>query len=104
MQRMSTQVRVKREEEEEGEKGRRERDMGEKLNCCMYCRLLLLFIYLLFNRFSREEPFTAINVDIRLHHNLFESLDSYVKGDLLEGANAYRCEICNKEVSLLMHF
>lgn len=103
MQRMSTQVRVKREEEEEGEKGRRERDMEEKLNCCMYCRLLL-FIYLLFIRFSREEPFTAINVDIRLHHNLFESLDSYVKGDLLEGANAYRCEICNKEVSLLMHF
>uniref|UniRef100_A0A1X7THH0 Ubiquitin carboxyl-terminal hydrolase n=1 Tax=Amphimedon queenslandica TaxID=400682 RepID=A0A1X7THH0_AMPQE len=50
------------------------------------------------HRFSREEPFTAINVDIRLHHNLFESLDSYVKGDLLEGANAYRCEICNKEV------
>uniref|UniRef100_A0A1X7TNC9 Ubiquitin carboxyl-terminal hydrolase n=1 Tax=Amphimedon queenslandica TaxID=400682 RepID=A0A1X7TNC9_AMPQE len=50
------------------------------------------------HRFSREEPFTAINVDIRLHHNLFKSLDSYVKGDLLEGANAYRCEICNKEV------
>lgn len=49
-------------------------------------------------RFSREEPFTAINVDIRLHHNLFESLDAYVKGDLLEGANAYHCETCNKKV------
>ena len=51
-----------------------------------------------FYRYSREEPFTAINVDIRLHHNLFESLDSYVKGDLLEGANAYHCEKCNKKV------
>lgn len=52
----------------------------------------------LLSRYSREEPFTAINVDIRLHHNLFESLDSYVKGDLLEGANAYKCEKCNKKV------
>ena len=50
-------------------------------------------------RYSREESFTAINADIRLHHNLFESLDSYVKGDLLEGGNAYHCEKCNKKVS-----
>ncbi len=31
---------------------------------------------------------------------MFESLDSYVKGDLLEGANAYHCEKCSKKVSI----
>ena len=50
-------------------------------------------------RYQREEPFTSLNVDIRNHHNLFESLEQYVKGDLLEGANAYHCDKCNKKVS-----
>lgn len=26
-------------------------------------------------------------------------MEQYVKGDLLEGANAYHCEKCNKKVS-----
>ena len=30
--------------------------------------------------------------------NLHESLEQYVKCDLLEGANAYHCEECNKKV------
>ncbi|KAL4220567.1 putative ubiquitin carboxyl-terminal hydrolase FAF-X [Mactra antiquata] len=50
------------------------------------------------HRYQREEPFTSLNVDIRNHHNLFESLEQYVKGDLLEGANAYHCDKCNKKV------
>ncbi len=49
-------------------------------------------------RYSREESFTTLNVDIRNHQNLLESLEQYVKGDLLEGANAYHCEKCNKKV------
>lgn len=49
-------------------------------------------------RYQREEAFTTLNVDIRNHQNLFESLEQYVKGDLLEGANAYRCEKCDKKV------
>lgn len=49
-------------------------------------------------RYSREEPFTALNVDIRNQQHLFESLDVFVKGDLLEGANAYFCERCDKKV------
>ena len=51
------------------------------------------------HRYQREESFTALNIDIRNHHNLLESLEQYVKGDLLEGANAYRCEKCDKKVS-----
>ncbi|XP_070538663.1 ubiquitin carboxyl-terminal hydrolase 9X-like isoform X2 [Ptychodera flava] len=50
------------------------------------------------HRYSREESFTTLNVDIRNHQNLLDSLEQYVKGDLLEGANAYRCEKCNKKV------
>ncbi|XP_065644318.1 ubiquitin carboxyl-terminal hydrolase 9X isoform X4 [Hydra vulgaris] len=50
------------------------------------------------HRYSRETPFTAINVDVRNHHNLIDSLEQYVKGDLLEGANAYYCERCDKKV------
>uniref|UniRef100_T1IZS4 ubiquitinyl hydrolase 1 n=1 Tax=Strigamia maritima TaxID=126957 RepID=T1IZS4_STRMM len=50
------------------------------------------------HRYSREESFTTLNIDIRNHCNLLDSLEQYVKGDLLEGANAYHCEKCNKKV------
>lgn len=50
------------------------------------------------HRYSREETFIILNVDIRNHHNLAESLEQYVKGDLLEGDNAYHCEECDKKV------
>lgn len=49
-------------------------------------------------RYSREESFTTLNIDIRNHSNLLDSLEQYVKGDLLEGANAYHCEKCNRKV------
>ena len=49
-------------------------------------------------RYSREAPFIALNVDIRNHHSLVDSLEQFVKGDLLEGANAYHCEKCDKKV------
>ncbi|VEL15921.1 unnamed protein product [Protopolystoma xenopodis] len=52
-------------------------------------------------RYSRHEPFTTLNVDIRNHQNLTESLEQYVKGDLLEGDNAYFCEACEKKVNTL---
>lgn len=54
--------------------------------------------FLIVDRYQREEPFTTLNVDIRNHQNLLESLEQYVKGDLLEAANAYHCEKCNKKV------
>ncbi|KAK3094503.1 hypothetical protein FSP39_002606 [Pinctada imbricata] len=50
------------------------------------------------HRYQREESFTTLNIDIRNHQHLSESLEQYVKGDLLEGANAYHCEKCNKKV------
>ena len=61
--------------------------------------LSLKYLYTMLEiRYSREEPFTALNVDIRNKQHLYESLDAFVKGDLLEGANAYHCEKCDKKV------
>ncbi|MCL4118408.1 UNVERIFIED_CONTAM: hypothetical protein GTU68_037864, partial [Idotea baltica] len=50
------------------------------------------------HRYSREEAFTVISIDIRNYSNLYDSLEQYVKGDLLEGDNAYLCEKCDKKV------
>lgn len=52
------------------------------------------------HRYSKEEPFSVFSVDIRNHSSLTESLEQYVKGELLEGADAYHCDKCNKKVSL----
>ena len=50
------------------------------------------------HRYSREEDFTLLSVDIRHSQNLKESLEQYVIGELLDGPNAYFCEKCNKKV------
>ncbi|XP_001604458.2 probable ubiquitin carboxyl-terminal hydrolase FAF-X isoform X1 [Nasonia vitripennis] len=50
------------------------------------------------HRYSKEEPFSVISVDIRNHSNLLDSLEQYVKGELLEGADSYHCDKCNKKV------
>lgn len=49
-------------------------------------------------RYSKEEPFSVISVDIRNQSTLQDSLEQYVKGELLEGADAYFCDKCNKKV------
>ena len=69
----------------------------------MVHRILSIIVHhFFFCRYSREEPFTALNVDVRHHDNLYESLDAFVKGDLLEGANAYHCDKCDKKVSVCL--
>lgn len=52
------------------------------------------------HRYSKEEPFSVLSVDIRNHSSLTESLEQYVKGELLEGADAYHCDKCDKKVSV----
>ncbi|XP_065223298.1 probable ubiquitin carboxyl-terminal hydrolase FAF-X isoform X3 [Planococcus citri] len=50
------------------------------------------------HRYCREEPFSVISVDMRNHSNLLDSLEQYVKGELLEGVDAYHCDKCDKKV------
>lgn len=53
------------------------------------------------DRYEREEPFLALNLTVTKCHDLQDSLDQFVKGELLEGDNAYYCEKCNQKVCLL---
>ena len=46
------------------------------------------------HRYEREEAFMALNLTIK-SNNLVESLGQFVKGELLEGDNAYFCEKCS---------
>ncbi len=45
------------------------------------------------HRYEREETFMALNLTVK-SNNLQESLDQFVKGELLDGDNAYYCEKC----------
>eukprot|EP00095_Tigriopus_kingsejongensis_P003305 maker-scaffold355_size198070-snap-gene-0.39 protein:Tk03305 transcript:maker-scaffold355_size198070-snap-gene-0.39-mRNA-1 annotation:"ubiquitin carboxyl-terminal hydrolase 24 isoform x8" len=45
------------------------------------------------HRYEREETFMALNLPVK-SNNLQESLDQFVRGELLEGDNAYFCEKC----------
>ncbi|EGD80675.1 hypothetical protein PTSG_11701 [Salpingoeca rosetta] len=47
------------------------------------------------HRYERDEPFTTIPIAIRNCKTLTQALDNYVQGELLEGANAYKCEKCD---------
>ncbi|KAH8869289.1 putative ubiquitin carboxyl-terminal hydrolase FAF [Schistosoma japonicum] len=53
------------------------------------------------HRYTSYESFTTLNVDILDHRNLLDSLEQYVKGELLEGENAYNCRMCNKKIPIL---
>lgn len=55
------------------------------------------------HRYSKDEPFSVLSVDIRNHSSLSESLEQYVKGELLEGADAYHCDKCDKKVIILIY-
>lgn len=50
------------------------------------------------HRYCKEEPFSVVSLDIRNMSRLQESLEAYVRGELLEGADAYHCDKCNKKV------
>jgi ubiquitin carboxyl-terminal hydrolase 9/24 len=44
---------------------------------------------------------TLLSLDVKHSQRLTESHEQYVKGDLLEGANAYYCEKCDKKVDTI---
>ncbi|KAF8564396.1 hypothetical protein P879_09545 [Paragonimus westermani] len=45
------------------------------------------------HRYDREEVFSAINLAIKTH-DLHEALNQFVRGEVLDGENAYYCERC----------
>ncbi|KAL6697684.1 hypothetical protein J3F84DRAFT_293406 [Trichoderma pleuroticola] len=47
---------------------------------------------------ERLEPFSAIQCDIHGKSTLQESLQAYVRGEVLEGDNKYKCSSCDRHV------
>lgn len=49
-------------------------------------------------RYEREEAFMALNLGVTSCQSLEISLDQFVRGEVLEGSNAYYCEKCKEKV------
>ena len=47
---------------------------------------------------SSSESFTTINLQVKNHNNLKESLNSFFEGEILDGENKYFCEKCKRKV------
>ncbi|XP_034003654.1 ubiquitin carboxyl-terminal hydrolase 24 isoform X6 [Trematomus bernacchii] len=49
------------------------------------------------HRYEREETFMALNLGVTSCQSLEISLDQFVRGEVLEGSNAYYCEKCKEK-------
>ncbi|XP_040263748.1 ubiquitin carboxyl-terminal hydrolase 24 isoform X2 [Bufo bufo] len=49
------------------------------------------------HRYEREEAFMALNLGVTSCQSLDISLDQFVRGEVLEGSNAYYCEKCKEK-------
>lgn len=63
----------------------------------MYFSVNVFTIFLYF-RYEREEAFMALNLGVTSCQSLEISLDQFVRGEVLEGSNAYYCEKCKEKV------
>ena len=50
---------------------------------------------------EREEPFLTVNLQVKNKKSIEQSLAAFVEGEMLEGDNAYHCDICDKKVNTL---
>jgi ubiquitin carboxyl-terminal hydrolase 9/24 len=50
---------------------------------------------------EKEEPFLSISLEVKNKRQIYQSLEALVKGELLEGENAYECDTCKKKVSAI---
>ncbi len=57
---------------------------------------------LLWHRYEREETFMALNLGVTSCQSLEISLDQFVRGEVLEGSNAYYCEKCKEKVCIVL--
>jgi ubiquitin carboxyl-terminal hydrolase 9/24 len=50
---------------------------------------------------EKQETYTSIILQVKNKRSILEGLDEFIKGEMLEGDNAYFCEKCNKKVNTL---
>ncbi|KAF3835080.1 hypothetical protein F7725_027638 [Dissostichus mawsoni] len=55
------------------------------------------------HRYEREETFMALNLGVTSCQSLEISLDQFVRGEVLEGSNAYYCEKCKEKVCIVLY-
>ncbi|KAK0669513.1 putative ubiquitin carboxyl-terminal hydrolase [Cercophora samala] len=48
---------------------------------------------------ERLEPFSAIQCDVKGNNSLAKSLEAYVRGEVMEGDNKYKCSTCDRHVN-----
>ncbi|KAK5137919.1 hypothetical protein LTR08_006688 [Meristemomyces frigidus] len=51
---------------------------------------------------TKSEPFTDVAITVKNKASLTDSLDEFVQGEPMQGANRYRCHTCNKQDGLLV--
>ena len=51
---------------------------------------------------ERDEDFFTLSLDIKNKVDITQALEYYVRGEMLEGDNAFMCEVCNDKVNALM--
>ncbi|KAL6065920.1 USP domain-containing protein [Balamuthia mandrillaris] len=47
------------------------------------------------HRSEREEPFYTVGIEIKNKKDILESLKLFISGEMLQGENKYKCDICN---------
>ena len=50
---------------------------------------------------ERKEFFLTLPVQVKNKKSIYESLESFVEGEILEGDNAYQCDFCEAKVTAL---
>ncbi|KNC50218.1 uncharacterized protein AMSG_11972 [Thecamonas trahens ATCC 50062] len=50
---------------------------------------------------ERDEPFYTLSLEIKNKANLAESLELFVQGEMLDGANQYKCSACDAHVDAI---
>ena len=51
------------------------------------------------HRSERAEPFLTLPLEVKNKKSIYESLESFVQGEILEGDNAYQCDHCDAKVT-----
>ena len=53
------------------------------------------------NRFEKEQGFTTLQLSVVQSKSLLDSLQEFVRGDMLEGDNQYLCGECDEKVGVV---
>lgn len=53
------------------------------------------------HQYERTEDFLSIGIPVKNKKSLYEGLDAFITGDMLDEGNQYLCERCDKKVDAL---